>query len=108
MDAVLYGAAVASFLVAAVFYFRGWFRIAFALGFVFWALVGHLLTRTMPPAAAWSLFVLFGIGPATFLVVHAIDARKGYFRLPTVYSIPFAFIFGLLLLLCAGIGVLFA
>ena len=102
------GAAVASFLVAAVFYFRGWFRIAFLAGCAYWVLVGHVLTRTMSPGWAWSLFVLFALGPAAFLLVHAVDARRGYFRLPTVYSIPLAFVFGLVLLLCAGIGVLFA
>ena len=60
---------------------------------------------TMNAGWAWSLLVPLGIFPALFLTVHAIDARKGYFRLPTVYSIPIAFMLGVVLLFCAGVGV---
>ena len=108
MDAVFYGAAVATFVVAAVSYFRGHFHAAFLIGFLYWGLAGRVVVGTMSPGWAWSVLVPLAVLPGGFLVVHAIDARVGYFRLPTVYSIPLAFVLGLMLLFCAGLGVVLA
>jgi len=108
MDAVLYGAAVAAFVVAAVSYFHGFFRIAFLLGCGCWTLLGMVVLGAFPAALAWPLLLLFAIGPALFVVVHAVDARRGCFRLPTIYSIPIAFLLAAALLVAAGLGVLLA
>jgi len=106
MEAALYGGAVAVFVAAALFYFHGWFRIASLFGIAFWLLAGRVLTLTLAPGWAWGLLVPLAIAPAGFLFVHALDARGGFFRLPTIYSIPIAFLTGAVLLLCAGLGVL--
>jgi len=107
MDAALYAGALTAFIIAAIFHFHGRFRITAALGLLFWPTCGVLLYRTVSLPAAIILFVLFGIAPALFVLVHAIDCERGHYNLPTFYSIPLAFLAGLALLFSIAMGVIF-
>ena len=107
MDAVLYGGALAAFIVAAIVHYYARFRLTALMGLIFWPTCGVLLFRTMNPVAASILFTLFGVAPALFVLVHAIDCERGRHNLPTFYSIPLAFLAGLALLFCCALGVIF-
>ena len=52
------------------------------------------------------VLALLCVFPALFLLVHVIDLKKGIFYLPTVYSIPIAFLAGAALLVVAAGGLL--
>jgi len=106
MDAALYGGALAAFVVAAIVHFQSRFRIAALLGMIFWPLCGVLLYRTMSLPAAVTIFVIFAVAPALFVLVHAIDCERGNYNLPTFYSIPLAFLAGLALLFSIAVGVI--
>ena len=54
-----------------------------------------------------TVFVLFAVAPALFVLVHAIDCERGHYNLPTFYSIPLAFLAGLALLFSVAMGVIF-
>ena len=101
-------AALATFLLAALLYFRGWFRPAGLVGLAFGVAVSMLVLQGFGPIGGGVLVVLFVLAPAAFLVVHAYDARRGVFLLPTIYSIPLAFACGALLLLLGALALLAA
>lgn len=103
--AFLCGAALL-FAAAAVAYFFGRFLVAAVLGAGYWGTAGAVLFAEMPVPAAATVVALLAALPAALLVVHAVDIRRGIFLLPTVYSIPLAFVAGLLLWLVAAAGVL--
>ena len=107
MDAALYAGALVAFTIAVVVHYFGRFRLTAAMGMIFWPACGLLLFRTMNPIAAAILFTLFGIAPALFVLVHAVDCERGRHNLPTFYSIPLAFLAGLALLFCCALGVAF-
>lgn len=101
-----YAAAAALYLVCAVLYFRGHFAGAALAGALFLgALTPVVLAAMGPLAACVALVVLAGL-PAAYLVVHAVDARYGVFLLPTVYSIPIAFVASLALWALTGLALL--
>lgn len=104
----LYLAALAAFLLGAVVYYVGWFVFAGLVALVFAVLMGAAVAGAMGPVAAGVLIALFLAGPAVFLGVHAVDARKGIFLLPTIYSIPLAFVCGALMLVVTGLALLLA
>lgn len=84
-------AAIATFLLACVLYFRARFLYASLTGIVLAGLLGVLLFDTFALVTAVLLAVLLLLIPAGFVIVHAVDARKGIFLLPTVYGIVVAF-----------------
>ena len=107
MTEALYAGAAAVFLAACVVYFRGHFRGAGLLGLIYAGLVGTVVARSMGPVGATAALVLLCLAPAIFLGIHIVDARRGIFLLPTIYSIPIAFLCGALLWIIAGLGILF-
>ncbi|MEM8884882.1 MAG: hypothetical protein AAGD14_12490 [Planctomycetota bacterium] len=106
MDAQPLGSAWAVFLLAAVLYYRGHFHVTFVLAFVFWGLLARVLADTLGTVGTLAVGIPFGVLPALFLVIHAIDVRVGFSRLPTVYSIPACFLGAPVLLTAATLGVL--
>jgi len=84
-------AAFAVFLTASVLYYRARFLYASVAGLVLAVLLGVLLAQTFGAVAAIVIGALLLVSPAAFVAVHAVDARRGIFLLPTVYSIPLAF-----------------
>ncbi len=66
-----------------------------------------VVLAAMGPVAAGAALALLAAIPAAYLVVHAVDARRGIFLLPTVYSIPIAFVCALGLWLLTGLALLF-
>lgn len=100
---ILIGAAVAYALSAWV-YFRGRFGLAALGGAVYWALMALAAVSSLGAPGGAVAFGLLGAAPAVYLAVHAVDARKGLFLLPTIYSIPIAFVCGLLLWVVVALG----
>jgi hypothetical protein len=103
MSALLLGAA-AAYLAAGLAYFRGRFAPAAALGALYVALMAPATTGALGAAFGLVLFLLLALAPAGYLVVHYVDARKGLFLLPTIYSIPLAFVCGLVLWLVTALA----
>jgi hypothetical protein len=95
-------AAVAALLLAAVFYFHARFQAAAATGLVYAGLMAHLLREEFGHTPGMLAAVFLLLVPALCVVVHAIDARRGLFLLPTVYGIGIAFIGALAALLAVG------
>ncbi len=87
-----YFAVVTFCLVATGFaYFHARFWIAGLFGLVFGVLMALHLARN---TALWMQIVFGGfflVLPAVLLLVHAVDARKGFSMLPTIYFVPLAF-----------------
>ena len=96
--------AAVAYAASAFIYFRGRFGLA--------ALGGAVFAGLMAPAAIGNLgglggtvaFALLAVAPGVYLVVHAVDAKKGLFLLPTIYSIPLAFVCGLVLWVVVALG----
>ncbi|MHC4971312.1 MAG: hypothetical protein ACYTG3_03180 [Planctomycetota bacterium] len=101
-----YAAAAALYLVCAVLYFRGHFAWAALAGALFLGALTPVVLAAMGPAAAAAALALLAGVPAAYLVLHAVDARQGLFLLPTVYSIPIAFVASLLLWALTGVALL--
>ncbi len=97
-------AAAVVYAASAWIYFRGRFGWA--------ALGGAVFAGLMAPAAVGNLgglggaiaFALLAVAPAVYLVVHVVDAKKGLYLLPTIYSIPIAFVCGLVLWVVVAVG----
>jgi len=103
----VYAGAGALYVLCAVLYHRGRFDYAALVAALFFgALTPVVLAAMAPVAAAAALALLAGL-PAAYLVVHAVDARRGIFLLPTVYSIPIAFVCALALWVLTGLALLF-
>lgn len=100
--------ATAAFFTAAVVYFHARFKLAVALGVVFWASVAPVVWNGCGAVGATVALTLLLAGPVAFLLVHWYDVRKGgIFYLPTIYAIPLAFLCGLALLAVATLGLIF-
>ncbi len=84
-------AAFAVFIAASVFYYHARFLFASVFGLALAMLLGILLAQTVSVVTAVVLGTLLLLGPTVFVAVHAVDAHRGIFLLPTVYSIPLAF-----------------
>jgi hypothetical protein len=101
-----YAAAGALYLACAVLYYRGYFAWAALAGALFLGALAPVVLAVMGPVAAGAALALLAGLPAAYLVVHAVDARYGLFLLPTVYSIPIAFVSALALWALAGLALL--
>ena len=84
-------AAFAVFLAASVLYYHARFLFAGVAGLALTVLLSILLAQMFSVVTAVVLGALLLLGPAVFVAVHAVDARRGIFLLPTVYSIPLAY-----------------
>jgi len=106
MSALLLLGAAAAYALAAFAYFRGRFGTASLLGLVFLGLVAPVAIGGLGAVAGGIILALLAVAPGVYLVVHCVDARRGLFLLPTIYSIPIAFVCALVLLALAGLGLL--
>jgi hypothetical protein len=97
-------AAAGAYAAAAWIYFRGRFGPAALCGAVYWGLMAPAAIGHLGGPGGAIAFALLGAAPAAYLLVHAVDARKGLFLLPTIYSIPIAFVCGLLLWAAVAAG----
>lgn len=84
-------AAFAVFFAASVFYYHARFLFASVCGLTLAVLLGILLAQTFSVVTVVVLGALLLLGPTVFVTVHAVDAHRGIFLLPTVYSIPLAY-----------------
>jgi hypothetical protein len=107
MSAALFGAAAVIFAGAALAYYHGHFVFAGLVGLVYAGVIGTVVVRSMGTAVAVVVLALLAVAPGLFVLVHAYDAKRGHILLPTVYSIPIAFVAGALLWLVAGVGLAF-
>jgi len=107
MSAALFGAAAVIFAGAAVAYYHGHFVLAGVAGLIYAGVIGAVVVRSVGTAAAVVVLALLAVAPGIFVIVHAYDAKRGHLLLPTVYSIPIAFVAGALLWLVAGVGLAF-
>ncbi len=108
MTAALFVGATLLFGLACLVYYRGLFLIASVVGIVFGLTLISISFRAMNPVV-WSLMVTsLAAFPALLLILHAVDLRAGLCLLPTVYSIPFAFLSGALLWLFSGFALLWS
>lgn len=106
MTAVYTGAG-ALYLLCAVLYYRGHFGYAALVAALFFGALAPVVLGAMGPIGAAAALVLLALIPAAYVVVHAVDARRGVFLLPTVYSIPIAFVCALGLWALTGLALLF-
>ncbi len=97
MTLLLHGLSTVLFLACGRVYFHGRFRGAAALAAAHAAVASAVAIRTLPPVAAAATLLLLLALPLGFVALHAVDARQGLFLLPTIYSIPIAFVAGALL-----------
>jgi hypothetical protein len=96
--------AAAAYAASAWIYFRGGFRLAALLGAVFLGLMAPLAVANLGGPGGGIAFALLAVAPGVYLAVHVVDARKGLFLLPTIYSIPIAFVCGLVLWVVVALG----
>jgi hypothetical protein len=96
--------AAAAYALSAWIYFRGRFGLAALGGAIYAGLMAPSAMRFLGGPGGVAAFVLLAVAPAVYLAVHAVDARRGLFLLPTIYSIPIAFVCGLLLWLVVALG----
>ncbi|MFQ5845342.1 MAG: hypothetical protein ACE5JG_10195 [Planctomycetota bacterium] len=94
MTAAAFAAATLVLVVAGVTYFHGAFWTAGLLAIGYAVLMALLLTRLLGLWAQIVIGFFFLLVPAALLLGHAVDVRKGFSLLPTVYFIPFAFFCG--------------
>jgi len=106
MTLLLYGAATCVMITCGILYYNGCLLASAMGGIAYAGLAGAVLVRSTATWVAVTLIALFAAAPTIYLVVHAIDARRGIFLLPTIYSIPIAFVCSLILWGCAGLGML--
>jgi ABC-type antimicrobial peptide transport system permease subunit len=106
MTAVHAGAA-ALYVLCAVLYYRGRFGYAAIAGALFFGALAPVVPAVMGPVTAALALALLAALPVGYLVVHVVDARYGIFLLPTVYSIPIAFVCALALWVVTGLALLF-
>jgi len=106
MTAVHAGAG-ALYVFSAVLYYRGHFGYAALVAALFFGALTPVVLGAMGPVAAGAALTLLAAIPAAYVVVHAVDARRGIFLLPTVYSIPIAFVCALGLWVLTGLALLF-
>lgn len=102
----VYAAAGALYLACAVLYYRGHFAYAALAGALFLGALTPVVLGAMGPVAGAVALAVLAALPAGYLVTHAVDARRGIFLLPTVYSIPIAFVAALALWVLTGLALL--
>ena len=108
MTAALFLGATLLFGLACLVYYRGRFLIGAVVGIAFAYILILISFEAMHPVV-WSLMVTALVAfPALLLILHAVDLRAGLCLLPTVYSIPFAFLAGALLWLFSGFALLWS
>lgn len=100
---LLLGAA-AAYALSAWIYFRGRFGLAALLGALFAGLIAPAAVGFLGGVGGAVAFALLAVAPGAYLAVHVVDVKKGLFLLPTIYSIPIAFVCGLVLLLVVAVG----
>lgn len=93
-----------AYALSAWIYFRGRFGLAALGGLVFAGLMAPAAVGFLGGPGGAVAFLLLAVAPGAYLVVHAVDARKGLFLLPTIYSIPIAFVCGLALWVVVAAG----
>ncbi len=103
---ILLAAAVA-YAGSAWIYFRGRFGWAALLGAVFAGLMAPAAVGSLGGPGGAVALALLAVAPGVYLAVHVADAKKGLFLLPTIYSIPIAFVCGLLLWIVVAVGSVF-
>ena len=106
MTLLLFGAATCVLVTCCILYYNGRLWAAGIGGLVYGGLIGTVAARSMAPWLAIVLVALFAVAPGVYVIVHAVDARRGLFLLPTIYSIPLAFLAGVILWGCTGLGLL--
>jgi hypothetical protein len=104
MTGLLLLGAAAAYALSAWIYFHGRFGLAALCGAVYAALMAPAAVQYLGAPGGAVAFALLAVAPGVYLVVHAVDARKGLFLLPTIYSIPLAFVCGLLLWVVVAAG----
>jgi hypothetical protein len=97
-------AAAALYAASAWIYFRGHFGLAALGGAVFLGLMAPAAVGNLGGVGGTIAFALLAVAPGVYLAVHAVDAKKGLFLLPTIYSIPIAFVCGLVLWVVVALG----
>ena len=102
----LYGAAALLFVLAALAYFHARFALAGLAAAAYWGSIGFVAARSMSLLGASVALGLLAALPAALLLAHVVDLRRGIFLVPTVYSIPLAFLSGALLWLVVGVALL--
>lgn len=103
-----FAAATALYLLSAVLYYKGRFALAGAAGTGYYGFAAWIVAGGMGPVGATVTLVLLAVLPAAGLLVHVVDAYRGIFLAPTVYTIPLAFACGLILWLIAGLTLVLA
>ncbi len=96
--------AALAYAASAWIYFRGRFGLAAMGGAAYWTLMAFAAARYLGAPGGAVVFALLAVAPGLYLAVHAVDARKGLFLLPTIYSIPIAFVCGLALWFVVAAG----
>jgi hypothetical protein len=104
MSGLLVLLAAAAYGLSAWVYFHGRFGAAALLGAIFAALIAPAAVGSLGGIGGVIAFALLAVAPGVYLVVHAVDARRGLFLLPTIYSIPIAFVCGAVLLVAVAAG----
>lgn len=108
MTAVLFLGATLAFALACLLYYKGRFLAASLLGLAYGLVLCALAFPAMHPVL-WSLVVtLLLVFPALLIGLHVVDLRTGLFLLPTVYSIPFAFLAAAFLWVFCGFSLLWS
>ncbi len=97
-------AAAVAYAASAWIYFRGRFGWAALGGVAFAALMAPAALGHLGGVGGAIAFALLAVAPGVYLLVHAVDARRGLFLLPTIYSIPIAFVCGLVLWVVVASG----
>ncbi|MHC4547332.1 MAG: hypothetical protein ACYTEZ_01030 [Planctomycetota bacterium] len=106
MNPALFGGAAALYLACGVLYYRGHFGLATLAGLLFFAALAPVVLAALGPVAGGGALALLAAAPLAYLAVHALDARRGLFLLPTIYSIPIAFVCGVTLWILTGLALL--
>ena len=84
-------AAILAMVAGSVAYHYGYFRLASLLGLGIAAALMVVLPRELGHTPGWIVFAILVLFPTLCVAVHAFDAKRGYFLIPTVYAIQIAF-----------------
>ena len=108
MTGALFAAATLALLAAGVLYFLVRFYAAGVAAVVFYATTAWLAPGLLGPVGGGVALALLSAPWAVLLLLHAVDARVGFFNLPSFYAIPLAGLTGGLLWVVLAIGALWA
>jgi len=104
MTGALFGAATLALLAAGWLYFAVRFHAAGGAAVVFYASTAWLAPVLLGPWGGGLALALLAAPWAILLLLHAVDARIGFFNLPSFYAIPLAFLTGALLWIVLAVG----